>query len=97
MVDKVHKEDRPSLSEIADILRAHGARDVFVFGSSAKGNLRAESDYDIAVAGLPPDRFFAALGQVALVSRRPIDLVDLDEDSPFVRHLLHEGLLERVG
>lgn len=86
-----------SLSAIAEILRAHGARDVYVFGSSAKGTHRPDSDWDLAVRGLPPERFFRALAHITAASTRPVDLVDLDEDSPFVRHLACEGLLERVG
>lgn len=85
------------LSAMADILRAHGARDVYVFGSTARRTRRADSDWDLAVTGLPPERFFAALAQVTLASPAAVDLVDLDEDSPFVRHLRSKGSLERVG
>ncbi len=85
------------LTTMADILRAHGARDVYVFGSSARRARRANSDWDLAVAGLPPERFFAALAQVTAASKGAVDMVDLDESTPFIRHLVCEGLLERVA
>jgi len=59
--------------------------------------MRPDSDIDLAVSGLPPERFFKAMAQVAGVVRGPLDLVDLDESSPFTRYLQEEGKLERVG
>ena len=81
----------------AAILQEEGAREVYVFGSAASGTLREGSDVDMAVSGLPPERFFRAMGRAGDVLRRPLDLVDLDEDSPFTRYLRQEGELARVG
>jgi predicted nucleotidyltransferase len=70
---------------------------VYVFGSAAKGAVREGGDIDLAVAGLPPERFFEAMGRAADLLDRPLDLVDLDEDNPFTRYLRDEGELRRVG
>ena len=78
-------------------LKAAGAREVYLFGSAAKGMLRENSDLDLAVSGLPPERFFRALARAANLLRRPVDLIDLDEDSAFTRYLKDEGELRRVG
>ncbi len=87
----------PLIKELAEILRAHGARDVYVFGSVATEGVGKATDIDLAVSGLPPERYFPALAKLTFVSDKPVDLVDLDEDTPFVRHLLAGGLLGRVG
>ena len=79
------------------ILRKEGAREVYVFGSAAEGDLRPGSDIDLAVRGLPPERFFPAMGEVGFAVSRPIDLVDLDSSADFADFLSHEGKLRRVG
>ena len=80
----------------AAALRAAGAREVYVFGSAARGHLREGSDIDLAVSGLPAERFFEAMGKAGDALGRTLDLVDLDEDSPFTRYLREEGELQRV-
>lgn len=79
------------------VLKAAGAREVFVFGSASTGTTREGSDIDLAVSGLPPERFFEAMGCAADALQKPLDLIDLDEPSPFTRYLKAEGELVRVG
>lgn len=86
-----------AIAEAARILRAQGAREVYLFGSVATGRARDGSDVDLAVVGLPPERFFRALGLAADALDRPLSLVDLDEDTPFTRYLKTEEALQRVG
>ena len=45
------------LTRGAALLTQEGAREVYVFGSVAAGRAHEESDLDLAVAGLPPERF----------------------------------------
>lgn len=85
------------IAKAAEALRQEGAREVYVFGSAATGRLREGSDVDLAVVGLPPRRFFYAMARAARVLRRPLDLIDLDEDNPFTQYLREEGELVRVG
>jgi uncharacterized protein len=87
---------RQLIDEAASILTEEGAREVYLFGSAASGSVREDSDIDLAVAGLPPERFFEAMGKVADLLQRPLDLVDLDEETPFTRYLRDEGELLRV-
>ena len=81
----------------AAVLKAAGAREVYVFGSAASGKARADSDVDLAVSGLPPKVFFRAMSDAESVLGRSLDLIDLDEDTPFTRYLRSEGELRRVG
>jgi uncharacterized protein len=78
-------------------LKEAGAIEVYVFGSAASGEMREGSDIDLAVSGLPPEKYFYAMKNAGDVLGRPFDLVDLDEANPFTRYLKAEGELQRVG
>jgi len=81
----------------AQALKSAGAREVYLFGSAARGVVRDNSDIDLAVTGLPPCKFFEAMGVAADILQRPLDLVDLDDPGPFTRYLRQEGELLLVG
>jgi predicted nucleotidyltransferase len=89
-------ELRKRLAQAAQALKAAGAREVYLFGSAATGSLREGSDIDLAVTGLPPEFFFKAMGNAGDILRRPLDLIDLDEDNPFTRYLKEEEELVRI-
>jgi predicted nucleotidyltransferase len=63
---------RSSIEAAADILRAFGAKEVYVFGSAVHGSLREDSDVDLRVSGLPPAVFFRAASKAADALGRPI-------------------------
>ncbi len=94
---KVADDLSESIAAAAAALKAAGAREVYVFGSAAKGTLREDSDVDLAVSGLPPQVFFHAMGAAHDALNRPLDLVDLDQDNPFTRYLKRKGEMVRVG
>jgi predicted nucleotidyltransferase len=81
----------------AEVLKAEGAREVYLFGSLAKGRERPESDIDLAVSGLPERKFFHAMACAHRAIGRPLDLIDLDENTPFVQFLREHGGLQLVG
>lgn len=81
----------------ARILREAGATEVFVFGSAAEGKLRPDSDIDLAVRGIPPEKFFRAIGMAMRAISRDLDLIDLDEENLFTEFLQQEGQLKRVA
>jgi predicted nucleotidyltransferase len=90
-------ELKVSIDKAASALRAVGAKEVYVFGSASKGQMRPDSDVDLAVSGLPPEVFFRAMGMASRALGRQVDLVDLDEDNPFTEYLKHHQELVRVG
>ncbi len=89
--------EKEALQEAGNLLRSFGASQVFVFGSAVNGELRSDSDIDMAVSGLPARVYFSAISKASDLLGRPVDLVDLDDDTPLVRHLLDSGDLVRVG
>jgi len=90
-------EMRKLIEKAAVALKEAGAREVYLFGSQARGDIHEESDIDLAVSGLPPDKYFKAMGDAGDILRRPIDLIDLDEVNPFTRYLIEEKELRRIG
>jgi predicted nucleotidyltransferase len=79
------------------ILREEGATEIYVFGSAVHGKMRADSDIDLAIRGLPPEKFFPAMGKVGRAIGHMFDLVDLDEENPFTEYIVKEGVLQRVA
>ena len=66
----------------AELLRKEfGAKKIFVFGSLARrGGFTSWSDIDIAAKGIPPKRFFEAVGAIAGLSAEfKIDLIDIEK------------------
>ena len=94
---QVTDEMKRLIERAAEALKAAGAREVYVFGSAARGTMRDNSDIDIAVSGLNPEVFFKAMGRAEDVLKRPLDLIDLDDETPFTQYLKEEGELHRVG
>jgi predicted nucleotidyltransferase len=93
----MRKLAKSKLERATKIFLSHGAREVYLFGSQARGNGSKTSDLDFAVVGLPARSFFRAMGEVIEAVGRPVDLVDLDQDTPFTRYLRSNGELVRVS
>lgn len=84
------------IHKAAVILKSFGATDVYLFGSVAKGTDNEYSDIDLAVSGIPPEKFFEAMGDTFGAIKKEIDIVDLDENTPFIEYLKTHGELQRV-
>lgn len=67
--------------QLKDLLEKHGGiRLALLFGSVAKGTARFESDLDIAVdkgRPLEVEEIIALIEELAMLTGRPIDLIDL--------------------
>jgi predicted nucleotidyltransferase len=71
-----------------------GVRRVVAFGSLASGRFRRGSDVDLAVEGLPPERFFRADARLAWELSVPIDLKLLADCPPLLRKRIEEEGVE---
>lgn len=91
---------RDKIDKAVEILRGAGASRVYLFGSAADDGAmvgRLPHDIDLAVEGLPPEVFFGVVGLLLCELRFPVDLIDLDSGTPFVRRLRESGGLRRVA
>jgi predicted nucleotidyltransferase len=60
----------------------YGVRRVVLFGSMAQGDPSPESDVDLAVWGLAPGVYFAAVADVGAALGCSVDLVRIEEAPP---------------
>ncbi len=88
---------RNAISVAAEILLHDGCKEVYLFGSIAKGTFTANSDVDLATVGLPKDKFFSSYGRILSQVRARVDLVALDYDQDFGNRLKAAGTLTRVA
>ncbi|OFX44295.1 MAG: hypothetical protein A2046_13505 [Bacteroidetes bacterium GWA2_30_7] len=79
------------------ILSESGCKEIFLFGSLVNGNFTNKSDIDIAVNGIKANEYFKILGKLIFSLNNSVDLVDLDENSRFVKFLLKKEELIRVA
>ena len=87
--------DRHDIAVAAKFLTEQGAKNVWLFGSLAKGvSPSPHSDFDFAVEGLPGDRFFGSVGHLLQLLSRPVDIVNLEGCPPLLRdQILGKGIL----
>lgn len=85
------------ITPLVDFLKSEGAAEVYLLGSWGTERQRNQSDLDLAVSGLAPERFFAVLAGLAELTDIPVDLIDLDRRSPVVDCVRELGELRRVG
>ena len=84
------------IEKAAVILKSAGCVECYIFGSVSEGRASEKSDIDIAIRGLPPEKFFRVYGQLAMQISRAIDLVDLDDGTRFSQKLRRREAMTRV-
>jgi len=93
MTEKMKKRVEKAVA----LLKSAGCKEVYLFGSVAEGNDNEDSDIDIAIKGCPQGRFFELLGRLMLELDCEVDLVNLDHEDAFSKHLLNKGQLLHVA
>jgi len=90
--DWFHREAR-RLSQ--HLIEDFGAESVYLFGSLAWSDIyAAETDIDLAVCSLPPERYLEAVSYLERESGFPVDLVDLSRVPDHLRQrIVEEGRL----
>ena len=79
---------------VACLVREFGATQIILFGSLARGRFTEGSDIDLAVEGIPPSEYFAALAAVNDLTSLWVDLKPLEALIPhFRRRVLETGEL----
>jgi predicted nucleotidyltransferase len=90
-LDKIPEKYRVEIKKAVHLLKDEGCKTVYLFGSMVTGKIRENSDVDIGIKGLPPEKFFKAYSKLYMNLDTEIDLVDFDYDVQFF------SLLERLG
>ena len=80
--------DRQIIKEIA---AKYHAKRVMLFGSSLSPD-RESRDIDIGVEGIDEKDFFTFYGELLCALSKPVDIVDLSTNSPFIELIQREGI-----
>ena len=94
---KIPEAFKSDLERAVKILKDGGCKEVFLFGSLAKGRSGDNSDVDLAIRGCPPERFFSLYGDLMFALKHRVDLVDLDVSDPFTEYLSQKGGLLQLA
>jgi len=81
----------------ANFLKNEGCQSVYLFGSMVTGKIHQNSDIDIGIKGLPPEKFFRVYAQLDDNTSNEVDLVDFDESSSFYNLLDSLGEVIEIG
>ena len=84
----ISERDRQSIISIAEKYRVSR---ILLFGSNAC-ETREGNDIDLAVDGIRPAEFFAFYSDLMFNLSKPVDVIDLSEDSRFHRMVASEGI-----
>ena len=83
----ITQEDKNKITELA---KKYNISQVLLFGSALyNDNL---NDIDLGIKGIAPKLFFKFYGELLFTINKPVDLIDLDIDNPFIELVKQEGL-----
>lgn len=77
-------------NKILEIAKKYKIDQILLFGSAAEKN--EYNDIDLAVKGLKSGLFFKFYGEIIMQLSKPVDLINLDNDSSFVNLVKKEGI-----
>ena len=84
-------------STISGLLFREGCTECYLFGSHVTGGANENSDIDIGIKGLSPQKFFAVHSALEDATHKTVDLVDFDEKPQFFAILQDLGELKKIG
>ena len=79
------------IDKATSLLKNEGCKSVYLFGSMVTGKIHNNSDIDIGIKGLPPEKFFKVYSKLYMNLDNEIHLADFDYDKQFF------SLLERLA
>ncbi|MBF0239710.1 MAG: hypothetical protein HQM12_18575 [SAR324 cluster bacterium] len=85
----ISEQDRNAIIQTA---RNYGAHRILLFGSSSFPSGEGK-DIDIAVEGIPPKKFFQFYGELMFKVSKPLDIVDLSQNSRFTQLVRQDGMV----
>ncbi|MBD3173836.1 MAG: hypothetical protein GF320_01540 [Armatimonadia bacterium] len=95
---RLHPQAQALVEKAIEILRRHGASEVYAFGSVVTDRWTPPaSDLDLAARGVPSRVFYRAVGDLLWDLDCSVDVIDLDVDRRFGDSLRERGVLVLVG
>jgi predicted nucleotidyltransferase len=88
---------RNDIEAAVNLLKNEGCQSIYLFGSMVTGKIHENSDIDIGIKGLPPERFFRVYAELDNNLSNEVDLVDFDENNKFYNLLNSLGEVVEIG
>ena len=85
------------IEKAVEVLKKEGCEEIYIFGSLVNGDFSEDSDIDIAIKGLSPNKFFKVIGKLLGELNIRFDLVDLEDKSRFSQRILEKERLIRIA
>jgi len=80
-----------------NFLKNEGCQSIYLFGSLVTGKIHKNSDIDIGIKGLPPEKFIRVYAKLGNNVSNTVDLVDFDENEKFYNLLNSLGEIVEIG
>jgi len=96
-LNKIPKKYQDDIKKATNLLKTEGCKAVYLFGSMVTGKMHDNSDIDIGIKGLPPEKFFKAYSKLYMNLDNEFHLVDFDYDNQFFSLLERQGEVVEVG
>jgi predicted nucleotidyltransferase len=96
-LDRVPVRFHEDIKTATDFLKSEGCSEVFLFGSLVTGDVHKNSDIDIGIKGLLPQKFFGVYAALDRKTSNRIDLVDFDWQKDFYNLLNSLDEVVKIG
>jgi predicted nucleotidyltransferase len=80
-----------------NFLKNEGCQSIYLFGSLVTGKVHQNSDIDIGIKGLPPEKFIRVYAKLDNNLSNNLDLIDFDENNKFYDLLNSLGEVIEIG
>ena len=93
-IPQKYQED---IKKATSLLKNEGCKTVYLFGSMVTGKIHNDSDIDIGISGLPPQKYFRVYANLDRELTNKVDLVDFDLNNDFYNLLNTLGEVVELG
>ena len=96
-MDRIPEKYKEDIIKANSFLKSEGCKTVYLFGSLITGDIHDNSDIDIGIKGLPPEKFFRVYSKLYMNLSNDFHLVDFDYENDFFSLLDKLGEVAEVG
>jgi predicted nucleotidyltransferase len=96
-MEEIPVKYQEDIKKATNLLKNEGCKSIFLFGSLVTGKIHGNSDIDIGIAGLPPQKFFRVYADLDKELSNRVDLVDFDLNKDFFLLLNSLGEVVELG
>mgnify|MGYP001358286666 CR=1 FL=1 len=89
--NQIPKNFQDDIQRAIQLLKKHGCKEIYLFGSLASGNFGVGSDIDLAIRGCNPENYFQIYGELLMELEHPVDLINLDREDDFTKFIEDNG------